>query len=81
MAHQAVALRLAASDLVNAEERVGNYRYRLCEALAAEVDEKPTQPRTRELGVDHVVPPPRLDLLGPYAPALVIPNLGLRAKF
>lgn len=34
-----VALRLAASDLINAYESVGNHLYRLCEALAAEVDQ------------------------------------------
>jgi hypothetical protein len=35
----AVALRLAASDLINAYESVGNHLYRLSEALAAEVDQ------------------------------------------
>jgi hypothetical protein len=34
-----VALRLAASDLINAYESVGNHLYRLCEALVSSVEQ------------------------------------------
>jgi hypothetical protein len=36
---RAISLRLIDTDLVNAYENVGNYVYRLCEALASEVDQ------------------------------------------
>jgi Na+/phosphate symporter len=48
-AMSAVALRLTASDLINAYESVGNHLYRLCEALAAEVDQdQDTLPRPND---------------------------------